>query len=222
MRADARRNRERLLTAARDVFVERGPDASLEEIARRADVGIATLYRHFVDRGTLMHTVVLHALTSTIEAVEQARAAHPDPLDALAAYMHAVIDLRTSAVIPALLEAIDLDEPQIKEARTTSARLIEDLLETARTSGRMRADTAFADVGLLLVRFSQRLPGPFSDEAQQMLAHRHADLLIAGLSTDSSRVALSGPALKLGDLQLLLPQVRAARAERAEAEEGAS
>lgn len=206
MRADARRNRERLLTAARDVFVERGPDASLEEIARRADVGIATLYRHFVDRATLMHTVVLHALTSTIEAVEQARRDHPDPLDALAAYMHAVIDLRTSAVIPALLGALDLEEPQIKAARTTSAQLIEDLLETARKTGRLRPDAAFADVGLLLVRFSQKLPGPFTEQAQQELAHRHADLLIAGLTAVPSQPPLSGPSMDLADLQELLSQ----------------
>ncbi|MBS2537435.1 TetR/AcrR family transcriptional regulator [Catenulispora sp. NF23] len=206
MRADARRNRERLLDAARDVFVERGPDASLEEIARRSDVGIATLYRHFVDRNTLMHTVVLHALTSTAEAAERARREHADPLEALAAYIHAVIDLRTSAVIPALLGAIDLDEPQIRQARTTSARLVEELLETAQRSGRLRADTAFADIGLVLVRCSQKLPGPFTEDAQQVLAHRHADLLIAGLTAGPAQRPLSGPAMDLAELRKMLPQ----------------
>ena len=205
MRADARRNRERLMTAARDVFVERGPEASLEEIARRADVGIATLYRHFVDRGSLMHAVVLHALTSTAEAVERARREHADPMDALAAYIHTVINLRASAVIPALLEAIDLDEPQIKQARTTAARLVEELLDDARKAGRLREDAAFADIGLLVVRFSQPLPGRFSEEAQLALAHRHADLLIAGLRADPSQAPLSGPTMHLADLQRLLP-----------------
>jgi len=93
------------------------------------------LYRHFADRATLMHAVVLEALISTAEAVRQARSEHSDPMDALAAYIHAVIDLRTSAVIPALLGAIDLDEPRIKEARTASAELVEELLDTARKSG---------------------------------------------------------------------------------------
>ncbi|MEZ0111595.1 AcrR family transcriptional regulator [Catenulispora sp. EB89] len=205
MRADARRNRERLMTAARDVFVEQGPDGSLEEVARRSGVGIATLYRHFADRGTLMHAVVLEALISTAEAVRQARSEHSDPMDALAAYIHAVIDLRTSAVIPALLGAIDLDEPRIKEARTASAHLVEDLLDTARKTGGLREDAAFADVGLLVVRVSQKLPGPFSDEVQMELAHRHADLLIAGLRAEGSRVPLSGPTMHLADLQRLLP-----------------
>ncbi|MEY9856298.1 hypothetical protein ABH935_001902 [Catenulispora sp. GAS73] len=60
-----------------------------------------------------MDAVVLEALISTAEAVQQARREHSDPMDALATYIHAVIDLRTSAVIPALLGAIDLDEPRI-------------------------------------------------------------------------------------------------------------
>src|SRR6266567_31834 len=104
MRADARRNHALLLDAARDVFVERGPDAPLEEMARRAGVGIATLYRRFGDRAMLMH-----AVTSTAAAGERARREHNDPFEALAAYVHAVLDLRTSVVIPTLLDALDLD-----------------------------------------------------------------------------------------------------------------
>jgi AcrR family transcriptional regulator len=200
MRADARRNHERLLEAARDVFVEQGPGASLEEIARRAEVGIATLYRRFTDRGTLMHAVVLNALTGTIEAVQRARHEHPDPLDALAAYVHAVLDLRTSAVIPTLMVALDLDEPQLKAARTTSARLIEELLEEAHKTGRLRTDVTFGDIGLVITRLSRPLPGPITDETQNALAHRHADLFLAGLRAEPTASPLGGPALKLADL----------------------
>src|SRR5207248_1125477 len=57
MRADARRNHERLLTEARTAFLERGTDTSLEDIARRAGVGIGTLYRHFPNRTALMGAV---------------------------------------------------------------------------------------------------------------------------------------------------------------------
>lgn len=203
MRADARRNHARLLEAARDVFVEQGPGASLEEIARRAEVGIATLYRRFTDRRTLMHAVALHALTGTIEAVRRAQRDHPDPLDALAAYVHAVLDLRTSVVIPTLLVALDLDEPELKAARTTSARLVEELLAEAHKTGRLRDDVAFGDIGLLLTRLSRPLPGPFSDEMQIALAHRHADIILAGLRADPSAPPLGGPALKLADLQQL-------------------
>ena len=68
LRADARRNQGQILAAARDVFVERGPGAPLDEIAKRAGVGIGTLYRHFADRQTLMLAVILDALVQTADA----------------------------------------------------------------------------------------------------------------------------------------------------------
>ena len=77
MRADARDNRRRLLEAARDAFIERGPDASLEEIARRAGTGIATLYRRFPDRRALIREVVLDALQRTVEEASQAAGKNP-------------------------------------------------------------------------------------------------------------------------------------------------
>jgi AcrR family transcriptional regulator len=208
MRADARRNQERLLEAARDVFVEHGAGAPLEEIARRAEVGIATLYRRFVDRGTLAHAVVLQALTATIEAIEQARQENPDPFDALAAYIHAVLDLRTSAVIPTLLSTLDLDEPQFKAARITSARLVEELLDAAHKTGRLREDVTFGDISLLLVRLSRPLPGPIPAETQNALAHRHANLFLTGLQTEPPEQPLGGPALHLADLQQFQQNIR--------------
>src|SRR5205814_1799803 len=62
LRADARRNREQILLTARDVFVELGPEAPFDAIARRAGVGIATLYRRFPDRQALLRAVVLDVL----------------------------------------------------------------------------------------------------------------------------------------------------------------
>src|SRR5215469_15537539 len=71
LRADARDNRRRLLEAARDVFIDRGPGAPLEEIARRAGTGIATLYRRFPDRRALIRDVVLDALQRTADEARQ-------------------------------------------------------------------------------------------------------------------------------------------------------
>src|SRR5437660_7832920 len=102
LRADARRNREQLLAAARDVFVEQGAGAPLDEIARRAGVGIATLYRHFPDRTALMRAVALDLLDRVAAEAEKALAEERDPFEALARYMHAALEQRISAVIPAL------------------------------------------------------------------------------------------------------------------------
>src|SRR5437588_9177263 len=103
LRADARRNRDQVLAAARDVFVEQGPDAALDEVARRAGVGIATLYRRFPAREALMRAVALDVLARTAAAAQQAEAEEPDAFEALARYMHRALDLRISAVMPALL-----------------------------------------------------------------------------------------------------------------------
>jgi AcrR family transcriptional regulator len=198
MRADARRNRDVVLESARDVFAERGPDAPLDEIARRAGIGIATLYRHFPDRASLMYAA---ALTATAEAGEQVKRENSDPLDALATYIHAVLDLRTPAVISTLLGSIDLEEPQILAARDRSSGLAQQLIDAAHDAGALRKDVTFGDIGLMLVRLSRPLPGAIPPATQDALAHRHADLFLAGLRAEPSRASLAGPALELIELQ---------------------
>jgi AcrR family transcriptional regulator len=94
MRIDARRNRERLLTAARNVFVEQGVDAPLEDIAQRAGVGIATLYHRFPDRVALMRAVALHVLTQVAAEARAALAEESDSFHALARYLHRSLGLR--------------------------------------------------------------------------------------------------------------------------------
>jgi AcrR family transcriptional regulator len=86
LRADARRNRDALLIAGAAVFAERGPDASLEEIARRAGVGIGTLYRHFPDRDALTEAVYRNEVERLCDGVDTLLAEHA-PDDALALWM---------------------------------------------------------------------------------------------------------------------------------------
>src|SRR5215472_15811628 len=117
LRADARDNRRKLIQAAGDVLIDRGPGAPLEEIARRAGTGIATLYRHFPDRRALIREVILDALQRTADEASQAAAEEPDPFAALARYIHQAIDIRTAAVIPALLGQIPSGYEEITRAR---------------------------------------------------------------------------------------------------------
>ena len=86
MRADARRNFERLLTVAHTVFAEQGTGASLEEIARRAEVGIGTLYRHFPTREALLEAL-LNAGFTTLRKKAEALLESPSPRDALAEWL---------------------------------------------------------------------------------------------------------------------------------------
>lgn len=90
MRADARRNYERLLAEARTAFTERGTDTSLEDIARRAGVGIGTLYRHFPNRTALMGAVFqgeVDALLTRARELEDA----PRPCAALVEWLRAIV-----------------------------------------------------------------------------------------------------------------------------------
>ncbi|MFF4156419.1 TetR/AcrR family transcriptional regulator [Streptomyces sp. NPDC001678] len=90
MRADARRNYERLLTEARTAFTEHGTDASLEDIARRAEVGIGTLYRHFPNRTALMSAVFQGEVDGILARSRELLAA-PEPCRALVAWLRAIV-----------------------------------------------------------------------------------------------------------------------------------
>jgi AcrR family transcriptional regulator len=204
LRADARDNRRRLIEAARDVLIERGPAAPLEEIARRAGTGIATLYRRFPDRQALIRDVILDALERTSDEARQAAVEEPDAFRALARYMHRAIDVRTAAAIPALLADAPLDDEEITRARQTGSALLEALVDAAHRAGALRGDVTSGDVGLLIVRLSRPLPGGFPPEVNDSLSHRHLDLLIDGLRTTARQPAqLGGPALTLTDLRQL-------------------
>jgi AcrR family transcriptional regulator len=204
-RADALENRARLLTAARDAFVEHGPGVALEEISRGAGCGIATLYRRFPDRTALMRAVVIDALDQTVEQARLAADTERDPFDALVRYMHAALDIRAAAVIPALLGAISLtDDDEVSRARERGSRNVQYLIDAAHRAGRLRADVTFGDVGLLVVRLSRPLPGTFTREQNDQLAHRHLDLVVDGLRADrTSATDLTGPAMTLADLRNL-------------------
>ncbi|MBO2457618.1 TetR/AcrR family transcriptional regulator [Actinomadura sp. LCR2-06] len=187
MRADARRNLERILAAARDMIVERGPDVPFDDVARRAQVGSGTLYRRFPDRGTLLHAVALDALTGTLHAVRDACEQEAEPFDALARYLRRTLELRVSAVLPALLGRVDLEgDPELSPLRAEAVRLLEGLVAAAYGAGTLPDDVTFADIGMMAVRIARPLPGPLPAEEKQALARRHLELFIRGLRAQAA------------------------------------
>ncbi len=198
MRADARRNLEQLLAAARDLVAEKGAGVALDEVAHRAEVGIATLYRRFPDRTALLRGVVLDALEQTRLAAERAAEEHDDAFEALAAYLRTALELRVSAVIPQVLDVLDLEEPELAAAREASARATEALVDAAHAGGGLPADVTFADVGMMLVRIARPLPGPMPEQLKHDLAQRHLELFIRGLGRRGDD--LEGPALSRAEL----------------------
>jgi AcrR family transcriptional regulator len=202
MRADARRNRERILAAARDVLVDQGPDAPLDAIASAAKVGIGTLYRRFPDRRAVVRAVVRDVLDRAAEEARLALEEETDAFQALARYMHRALDLRISAVMPALLDHMPPDDEEIASIRTRSWGLFQQLVDRAHAAETLRRDVTFADIGMLLVRLARPLPGPIPRDLDNQLAHRHLELLLDGLRTEHAEPAspLPEPALTLADL----------------------
>jgi AcrR family transcriptional regulator len=197
MRADAQRNLEQLLEAARELVSERGANVPLEDVARRAGVGIATLYRRFPDRDALLRAVAVDALERTRQAVEEV-AGGDDPFEALAAYLRRALELRVSVVMPQVLDAIDADHPDLAAAREATAKAVEELVDAAHASGDLPADVTFLDIGMMLVRIARPLPGPMTTELKDELARRHLDLFIRGLRATGGE--LSGPVVTRDDM----------------------
>jgi AcrR family transcriptional regulator len=204
MRADARRNRERIMAAAREVFERDGAAAALEEIARRAGVGIATLYRHFPDRAALVRAVALELTVRVAAEAEAALAEEPDAASALARYLHRALDAGIAALLPALLDDLPLSDPEFRRAQDAGAGPVRRMLEQAQAAGDVRPDLAFGDLGLLLIRLGRPLPAPIPPELNRLVAHRQLDLALAGMRAIGA-APLSGPGLALADLRRLQP-----------------
>jgi AcrR family transcriptional regulator len=146
LRADAARNRAQLLAAAREAFTERGSEASLEEIARRAGVGVGTLYRHFPTRQALLEAVYV----DEVEALCRSTAdfAGEPPWDALNKWFLRFVDYVTTkkALVNEMMATVDKDAPVFKTCHDAIFAAGEPLLAAAKQAGAVRSDVEFVDV----------------------------------------------------------------------------
>ncbi|MER8044947.1 helix-turn-helix domain-containing protein [Streptomyces sp. NPDC094032] len=147
MRADARRNHERLLAEARAAFAAHGTDASLEDIARRAGVGIGTLYRHFPHREALLGAVFQDALAALLRHSADLAGA-PDPRAALVSWLRALIthagEYRGLAI--ALMSASRERSSALAECGEPLRAAGLRLLARAQEAGVVRADVSIGDL----------------------------------------------------------------------------
>jgi AcrR family transcriptional regulator len=151
LRADARRNRARVLRAAQEAFAEEGISVPLDEIARRAGVGAGTVYRHFPTKEALFETIVLGRVTEMAERIERLTVA-PDPG---VAFFELFTDLAQQGLmkrdlVDALTAAgVDVSGP-LAEARTGIRAMIGTLLARAQAAGAVRDDIGTDDLTTLL------------------------------------------------------------------------
>ncbi|MFP1629904.1 TetR/AcrR family transcriptional regulator [Streptomyces sp. 5K101] len=198
-RADALRNRERIVSAAREMFVEYGPEVPLDEIARRAGVGNATLYRHFPDRAVLVREVVVSVMSRTTERAMTAAAEEADSFAALRRFVHEAADERIGALCPMLSGAFDSDHPDLHTGRELLDEAVRGLVERAQAAGRMRGDVAVGDLMVALSQLTRPLPGTACPNMDRFV-HRHLQLFLDGLEAPA-RSELPGAAATLEDLR---------------------
>jgi AcrR family transcriptional regulator len=145
MRADARRNYDKLVAAARAVFSEDGTSAPLEDVAERAGVGIGTLYRHFPTRQALLEAVYVDEVEAMARAADDL--SELPPWDALSQWLHQYVGFAATkrALTEALVEAAP-DSNVLLSCRTAILGAGNALIERAQRAGAVRADTNFTDV----------------------------------------------------------------------------
>ncbi|SDU46063.1 TetR/AcrR family transcriptional regulator [Jiangella alkaliphila] len=158
-RADARRNYEKLLTAAREAFAEAGVSASLEDIARRAGVGIGTLYRHFPTRRDLFESVYVDEVETLCRAA--AELADLPPWEALAGWLRRFVSY--TATKKAIAEALNHESDVFASGWKAILAAAEPLLRRAQDAGEARPDASFDDVLRLVGGVTMY---PFADPAQ--------------------------------------------------------
>ncbi|MGW5634382.1 TetR/AcrR family transcriptional regulator [Streptomyces sp. NPDC003832] len=198
-RADALRNRERIVTAAREMFVECGPDVPLDDIARRAGVGNATVYRNFPDRDALVREVVCSVMDRTVAAAETALAENGDAFEALERFVHSAADERISALCPMISSTFDQNHPDLEAARERAERMVERVMERARAAGQLREDVGVGDLMVAVAQLSRPPAGAGCLSADRFV-HRHLQLFLDGLRAPA-RSELPGTAVTLEDLR---------------------
>lgn len=178
LRADARRNREKIVAAARDAFAERGLETQMDDVAQRAEVGVGTLYRHFPTKDALLAAIV-EARMGSMAAVGREILAAPGA-DAYADFEGLVRRCAEHHVADRSLSQVTATQPPETFQRAAQdsglVDVVDQLLGRAKETGAVRADAAVQDVAVMMCGLSAVLNawGPETGE-------RYVDVYLDGL-----------------------------------------
>ena len=167
-RADARRNYDKVLSAARQAFAEGGESTALEEIARRADVGIGTLYRHFPNRQALLEALYVGEVEEMRRLAAELDGS--DPWEALNGWFERFIAFigTKRALAAELSNYLDQDAPLFQGCRTSLFEAGEPLLRSAQEAGVVRPDVSIGDVIQMVVGIA-KIPAKDPEQNQHIL-----------------------------------------------------
>ncbi|WP_371549157.1 TetR family transcriptional regulator [Streptomyces sp. NBC_00554] len=187
LRADAERNRRLIMETADRMFAQRGPAVTLNEIAREAGVGVATVYRRFPDLQTLIDALFTERFTEFLQLATAAEE-QPDPGRALRHYMIEAAQWRArDRALEFVLANASIDTRPIAEMRDHLGRLVDGLAERAVAAGAVREDFASADVYAFFY-----MVGAVADRTQDVAPdawRRYAEVLLTGFGLEEAPAA---------------------------------
>ena len=189
-----RSNRALLVEAGRELFAEHGPEAALEEIARRAGLGIGTLYRHFPSREALVETIYAEHIGEVVAVAEESAAAE-DAWAGLTGFLEQVLELQARN-LP--LRATFLRQAGgsglVAERRRQILPLLKQLVERAREQGALRSDFTIADLSVAMWSFAPIFEA--TAEVAPDAWRRHLQILLDGMRPAAATPQVARPLSK--------------------------
>jgi AcrR family transcriptional regulator len=208
LRADAARNRERILAAAAEVFADRGLDVSLDDVARHAGVGVGTVYRRFPTKEALVEAL-FEAHVEALAALAAKAVSYADSWDGLVAVLTEVCELQAgNQGFREILLSTTYGQQTAARARERLAPVIAAALEKARAEGYLRAD--IVPVDMILIEF---MVGGVADYTKHVPGawRRYLEIVVDGLRARPDLTPPATPPLSSEDLDLSMTKWRPSR-----------
>jgi AcrR family transcriptional regulator len=199
LRADAERNRQRLLAAAREVFATRGLDVTLDDIARHAGVGTGTAYRRFSNKDALIEALMADRI-SELAAIAEECLEDPDPWRGLAGYFERALALQASdRGLKDVLFSPGRGRDRVAHARRSLAPIVTRLVRRAVDAGVVRADVGTSDVPV--INFMLNTVVDFGRDVEPELYRRYLTIVLDGLRPRDDPTPLPVEAMKIPAFQ---------------------
>ncbi len=185
LRRDAERNRRRILRAAAEVFTARGLQASLDDVARQAGVGVGTVYRRFPDKESLVEALFEERMEQIVGLAEKALT-EPDSWGALVSFLRDACELlATDRGLREILMFASYGRDRVERGRSRMQPLVTRLVERAQRDGKLRADVRPTD--MLFIEFMLTSAAGYAEHVRPEIWHRYLALI-----TDALRPARDG------------------------------
>jgi AcrR family transcriptional regulator len=205
LRRDAERNRQRILTAAAEVINERGLEVSLDEVARRAGVGVGTVYRRFGTKDELAEALFVDRIES-IAALAEAAAEAPDPWSGLVSFMEQMAEMLAGDLgLRHMLMFATYGRDKVSYARQRNAPLVARLVARAQAAGQLQLDLRPTDIPFIIFALTEATQ--FVREVSPGIWRRYLNLVLDGLRPERQGVTpLPVPALAPEEMEETLRQ----------------